>query len=168
MTTPAPQIPTSTGPILNHTMMRIRDPAKSRHFYETILGMTHITQFDFEAGKFSLHFFAFNVPEEIKSAEKGVRDAYAFSVPGVLELTHNWGTESDPNFSGYSSGNSDPGRGYGHIGISVDDVESFCAKLEADGVTFKKKLTDGSMKHIAFVLDPDGYWVEILPKGLKI
>ena len=34
---------------------------------------------------------------------------------GVLELTHNHGTESDPNFKGYASGNADPGRGFGHI-----------------------------------------------------
>lgn len=27
--------------------------------------------------------------------------------------THNWGTESDPEFKGYSNGNADPGRGYG-------------------------------------------------------
>lgn len=34
---------------------------------------------------------------------------------GVLELTHNHGTETDPEFKGYASGNSDPGRGFGHI-----------------------------------------------------
>lgn len=34
---------------------------------------------------------------------------------GVLELTHNHGTETDPDFKGYASGNSDPGRGFGHI-----------------------------------------------------
>jgi lactoylglutathione lyase len=44
----------------------------------------------------------------------------------------------------------------------VDDVDSFCDKLIADGVRFQKKPTDGMMRSIAFVLDPDNYWVEIL------
>jgi lactoylglutathione lyase len=75
---------------------------------------------------------------------------------GVLELTHNHGTENDPNFQGYASGNNEPGKGYGHIAISVADIESACARFEELGVTFKKKLTDGKMKEIAFILDPDG------------
>ena len=75
---------------------------------------------------------------------------------GVLELTHNHGTESDPNFKGYVSGNSDPGRGFGHIAVSVPDIEKACARLEGMGVPFKKRLTDGTMRNIAFALDPDG------------
>ncbi len=39
------------------------------------------------------------------------------SIPGILELTHNHGTESDPDFA-YHNGNTDP-RGFGHICISV-------------------------------------------------
>lgn len=39
-----------------------------------------------------------------------------FSRPACLELTHNYGTESDPTFTGYCNGNTDPGRGFGHIG----------------------------------------------------
>lgn len=75
---------------------------------------------------------------------------------GMLELTHNHGTESDPNFKGYANGNTDPGRGYGHIAISVDDVGKACARLESLGVPFKKKPDEGKMKGIAFALDPDG------------
>jgi lactoylglutathione lyase len=41
---------------------------------------------------------------------------WMFSRPACLELTHNHGTESDPNFAGYCNGNADPGRGFGHIG----------------------------------------------------
>ena len=75
---------------------------------------------------------------------------------GILELTHNHGTENDANFQGYASGNQDPGRGFGHIAISVDDIEKACARFESLGVRFQKKLTDGKMKNIAFILDPDG------------
>ena len=80
---------------------------------------------------------------------------------GVLELTHNHGTENDPSFQGYSSGNTDPGRGFGHIAISTANVEKACARFEELGVPFKKKLTDGKMRHIAFILDPDGYATEL-------
>ncbi|KAJ1556754.1 Lactoylglutathione lyase [Cladochytrium tenue] len=153
------------APIFNHTMVRVRDPAASRHFYERVLGMRHICQLDFPGGKFSLHFLAFDVPDDVLAADFEKRRAYAFSRQGVLELTHNWGTETDPAFAGYSNGNSDPGRGYGHIGVCVDDVHEYCTYLEACGVAFKKKLHEGSMKNIAFALDPDGYWIEILPKG---
>jgi len=73
-----------------------------------------------------------------------------------LELTHNHGTESDPDFKGYASGNAEPGRGFGHIAITVDDVDNACTRFEQLGVPFQKKLTDGKMKHVAFILDPDG------------
>jgi lactoylglutathione lyase len=82
--------------------------------------------------------------------------------PGVLELTHNHGTESDSNFQGYASGNAEPGKGFGHIAITVDDVEKACERFEKLGVSFKKRLTDGKMKDIAFILDPDGYVLKIL------
>jgi lactoylglutathione lyase len=29
-------------------------------------------------------------------------------------------------------------------------------------VDFQKRLTDGRMKSLAFIKDPDGYWVEII------
>jgi lactoylglutathione lyase len=80
--------------------------------------------------------------------------------PGVLELTHNPGTETLDK-TPYHSGNSEP-RGFGHIAITVDDVEAACARFERLGVPFQKRLTDGAMKNIAFILDPDGYWIEVV------
>ena len=78
-----------------------------------------------------------------------------------MELTHNYGTEDDPNFA-VVNGNTEPYRGFGHIAISVDNIEAACKRLEDEGYEFQKKLTEGRMRHIAFVKDPDGYWVEIL------
>jgi len=78
----------------------------------------------------------------------------------MLELTHNWGTENDDNFS-YHDGNTEP-RGFGHIGITVPDVYEASKRFEQLGIEFVKKPDDGKMKGLAFIKDPDGYWIEIL------
>ena len=67
----------------------------------------------------------------------------------VLGLTHNHGTESDPDVKGY---NTPAGRGLAHISVSVDDIVSACDRFEKLGVPFKKRLTDGRVKDIAFLL----------------
>ncbi|KAF9965489.1 Lactoylglutathione lyase [Mortierella alpina] len=153
----------------NHTMIRVKDPKVSLEFYEEILGMKLISTMENEGGKFTLYFLAYvNADDraslEAKSDEQ--RRAYAFNRPGVLELTHNWGTENDADFK-YASGNSDPGRGFGHTAIIVDNIEEACKRFESfgDKVKWVKKLQDGKMKNIAFIADPDGYWVEILNRA---
>ncbi|KAF8893601.1 glyoxalase I [Infundibulicybe gibba] len=144
----------------NHTMIRVKDAKASLHFYTEV---TIEKKFD----DFTLYFLAFShAGDEKMTAEE--KEKARFAREGVLELTHNHGTESDPNFQGYASGNSEPGRGFGHIAITVDDIEKACARFEKLGVPFKKRLTDGKMKNIAFILDPDGYWVEIVPGFLKL
>jgi len=50
----------------------------------------------------------------------------------------------------------------------VPDVEAACARFERLGVPFQKRLTDGRMKDIAFIKDPDGYWVEILQPTARV
>lgn len=78
---------------------------------------------------------------------------------GLLELTWNYGTENDAGFK-YHNGNDEP-QGFGHICITVDDVEAACQRFEGKNVNWKKRMTDGRMKNIAFVLDPDNYWIEV-------
>ncbi|CAM0141191.1 Lactoylglutathione lyase [Umbelopsis sp. WA50703] len=145
--------------VFNHTMIRVKDPQASLKFYQNVLGMKLITKSVNEAGNFTLYFLAYvdKVPESEEEKKK-----LAFSIPGVLELTHNHGTESDPQFQGYASGNKEPGKGFGHICVSVDDIEKACERFEQEGVTFVKRLKDGKMHNIAFIADPDGYWVEIV------
>ena len=68
-----------------------------------------------------------------------------------IELTHNWDYE-DLN----------KGRNFGHLAFSVPDIYAACKKFEENGVEFVKKPDDGSMKGLAFIKDPDGYWIEIV------
>ena len=37
-------------------------------------------------------------------------------------------------------------RGFGHIGFLCDDLESACSYLEENGVIFKKKPMEGTMR----------------------
>lgn len=152
--------------IFNQTMLRIKDPEKSLDFYTRILGMTILKKLDFPDYEFSLFFLSYLRPEDDPVPEnKQDRFAYALNQKAVLELTHNWGTEGDEGFS-HHDGNSDP-RGFGHIGITVPDVYEACERFDSLGVEFQKKPDDGNMKGLAFIKDPDGYWIEILSsKGL--
>ncbi|VDM39797.1 unnamed protein product [Toxocara canis] len=131
------------------TMLRIKDPRKS---------LPLLKQMDFPEAKFSLYFVGYKPASEIPSDERE-RQHYALSTPSTIELTHNWGTENDPNFN-YHNGNKDP-RGFGHIGVAVQDVYAASARFEKMGVQFVKKPDDGRMKGLAFIQDPDGYWIEI-------
>ncbi|CAK1549325.1 unnamed protein product [Leptosia nina] len=150
--------------MFQQTMYRIKDPRKSIPFYTGVLGMTLLKQVHFAEMKFSLFFMGYENPSDVPKDE-AQRTAWAMSRKAILELTHNWGTESDE--SSYHNGNSDP-RGYGHIGILVPDVDAACARFEEQGVKFIKKPQDGKMKGLAFIQDPDGYWIEIFnPKTLK-
>jgi len=140
--------------LFNHTMLRVKDPKESVKFYE-FLGMKQILKLDFPENKFSLFFLAYD------DSDSASTDLHWSDRQGVLELTHNYGTENDQDFK-VANGNSDLGRGFGHICVSVDNIQAACKRLEDAGHKFQKKLSDGRMKHIAFVLDPDGYWVEII------
>lgn len=150
--------------VFNHTMLRIRDPKISLDFYTRILGMKLLRMLDFAEWRFSLYFLAY-VPEGQVIPEGNEANAkYTFGREAVLELTHNWGTEEDLK-NPYHNGNSDP-RGFGHICITVPDIHEACARFEKLGVNFQKKLGQGGMKNIAFIKDPDEYWIEIVQAGL--
>jgi lactoylglutathione lyase len=148
----------------NHTMIRVKDPKVSLQFYTEIIGMDLLSEKKFDS--FTLYFLAFDHSDGKLTGE--AKEASRFTREGILELTHNHGTESDPDFKGYASGNAEPGRGFGHIAITVDNIENACARFENLGVAFRKKPSEGAMRHIAFILDPDGYWIEILPRNFSV
>src|SRR5277367_2850214 len=145
-------------------------------FYKEVIGMVLVRKSEHAAGKFTNFFMALparekSLPTEAEAeVQKGGVNPMS-DHQGLLELCWNWGTESDPEFKGYVSGNDEP-KGFGHIAISVDDVQTACDRFEEMKVTFKKKPSEGSMKNLAFLLDPDGthplkitnvgYWIEVV------
>lgn len=155
---------------LNHTMIRVKDPKKSLDFYLNTLGMKLFRKHDFEAAKFSLYFLGYDHDGAFAAGELE-RDVQSHK-QGVIELTHNWGTEDDDSFEGYHNGNTtDNGalQGYGHTCVSCKDPAAFCKEIEkeqGDQSTFSVKWNQGRMKNLAFIKDPDGYSVEIIPSDM--
>ena len=150
------------GYVFNHMMLRIKDPKRSLEFYSKVMGMRLVRKIDFPAMKFSLYFLGNLSDDEVNNVPKETheRTAWTFKQKTMLELTHNWGSENDANLK-HHDGNSEP-KGFGHIAFSVPDVYEACKRFEKYGVEFVKKPDDGSMKGLAFIKDPDGYWIEIL------
>ena len=122
-----------------HTMLRVGNLERALAFYTEVLGMRQLRRADYPDGRFTLAFVGYG--DESESA--------------VLELTHNWDTES-----------YDIGTAYGHIAIEVDDAYKACEEIKRRGGVVAREA--GPMKHgttvIAFVQDPDGYKVELIQK----
>lgn len=142
--------------LLNHTMLRVKDPAASVKFYE-FLGMSLLRKLEFPENKFDLYFMAYT------GANSASKDKHWTNREALVELTHNYGTEKDDNYQ-IHNGNKEP-KGFGHLCISVDNIQAACKRIEDEGYKFQKKLSDGRMRSIAFALDPDGYWVEIIARN---
>ncbi|HEY8607947.1 MAG TPA: lactoylglutathione lyase [Noviherbaspirillum sp.] len=148
------------GFVFNHTMLRVKDPAASLDFYSRVLGMRLLRKLDFPEMKFSLYFLAHLDAGSAVPEAPAERNKWVFSQRGVLELTHNWGTEDDPAFR-YHDGNAQP-QGFGHICISVPDLDAAIRWFDDNRVTYVKRPEQGKMRDVAFIKDVDGYWIEIV------
>jgi lactoylglutathione lyase len=156
----------TSGFVFNHSMLRVKDPAAALAFYTRLLGLRVLRKLDFPEMKFSLYFLAHPSSPDAVPEDPGERTAWTFSQRAVLELTHNWGTESDPDFK-YHDGNAKP-QGFGHICFAVPDLDAAIAWFDQNQVSYVKRPDQGKMKDVAFIKDPDGYWIEIIePKRLK-
>jgi len=72
-----------------------------------------------------------------------------------LELTYNFGVES-----------YELGTGYGHIAITVDDLDGTLERLGGQGIEPEKptySVREGGSR-LCFVRDPDGYRVELIER----
>jgi lactoylglutathione lyase len=119
-----------------HTCYRITEPERSIAFYEA-LGLEK--------------------RRELPIREEAVN--YFLGVPGTdgpeLELTYNFETPD---------GGYDVGTGYGHIALTVDDLDATLVALGEEGIEPERPpytVRDGGSR-ICFVRDPDGYRVELI------
>ena len=71
--------------VMNQTMLRIKDPARSVPFYQDVLGMTLLERFDFPDMEFSLYFMGY--PSEAIPEDRTERARWIFDQPALLE-TH--------------------------------------------------------------------------------
>jgi len=149
----------SAGYQFNHTMVRVKDLQASIDFYTQVLGFVPVVEHVNNEAAFTIVYLIRAALADIPEDDQA-RQEWVLRQTGVLELTYNHGTEQQPDFH-YHNGNDQP-QGYGHICISVPDVRAACQRFEELQVPFQKRLSDGRMKHIAFIKDPDGYWIEIL------
>lgn len=122
-----------------HTMIRVVDLQRSIDFYTQVLGMRVLRKTDYPDGRFTNTFVGYD--DEAKAA--------------VLELTHNWDTQS------YDMGNA-----FGHIALEVEDAYKACDDVRKRGGKVTRE--PGPMKHgttvIAFIEDPDGYKIEFVQR----
>ncbi|KAI8514850.1 Lactoylglutathione lyase [Branchiostoma belcheri] len=141
--------------IFQQTMFRVKDPKKSLDFYTRVLGMRLLKKLDFPSMKFSLFFMGFEKAEDIPS-DPAECTGWTFSRKATLELTQATTMETNPLKDLV-----------GHIGLAVPDVYKACERFKELGVPFVKEPDAGKMKGLAFIQDPDGYWIEILsPKPM--
>jgi lactoylglutathione lyase len=107
---------------MNHTMIRVKDAEKSLAFYQDVMGMKLLRTVEAKPAGFNLYFLGY---EKSDSSTQGYE--------GLLELTWNYGTEKDADFK-YHNGNDEP-QGFGHICVSVDDIQAACDRFEEKSVS---------------------------------
>ncbi|TCM84547.1 VOC family protein [Rhodovulum steppense] len=122
-----------------HSMIRVLDEARSVAFYEKAFGLTVADRLDFP--EFTLIYMS--------NSETGFE----------VELTVNKG-RTEP----YALGD-----GYGHLAVSVADLDAEHARFEAEGLAPRKLVAFAPAGEVIarffFVADPDGYQIEVLERG---
>ncbi|SUE43240.1 VOC family protein [Roseomonas gilardii] len=122
-----------------HSMIRVRDEARALDFYRRAFGLEVAERLAFDG--FTLIYLS-NPESEFE-----------------LELTVN-------------DGRAEPyqlGDGYGHLAVSVEDLEAEHARFEREGLSplpLKELKHEGRpLARFFFVQDPDGYRIEVLQRG---
>jgi lactoylglutathione lyase len=122
-----------------HSMIRVLDERKALDFYQRAFGLDPAERFDFD--DFALIYLRHPTS------------------PFEVELTVNF-NRKDP----YGLGD-----GYGHLAVTVDDLEAEHARLEQEGLApgplrdFKHR--GSTLARFFFIADPDGYKIEVIQKG---
>lgn len=121
-----------------HSMIRVLEEERSVSFYTQAFGLEIADRLDFET--FTLIYLS-NAESEFE-----------------LELTVNKGREEA----------YDLGNGYGHLAVSVSDLDSEHQRLTDLGMNPGKIVEfnrDGALlARFFFITDPDGYKIEVLQR----
>ena len=122
-------------------MLRVGNLQRSIDFYIQVLGMQLLRRSENPEYQYSLAFLGF------EGGNPGQAE---------IELTYNWGVE-----------NYEMGTAYGHIALGVPDAYAACEKIKAAGgkVTREAGPVKGGTTVIAFVVDPDGYKIELIQRA---
>lgn len=122
-----------------HSMIRVLDEQRSVDFYRRAFELEVADRLDFP--EFTLVYLS-NATTEFE-----------------LELTVNKG-RTEPY---------DLGDGYGHLAVSVADLDAEHARFEAEGLAPRKlvEFAPGGtlVGRFFFVADPDGYQIEVLERS---
>ncbi len=121
-------------------MLRVGDLQRAIDFYTKVLGMQLLRRSENPEYQYSLAFVGY----EGNPAQ------------AEIELTYNWGT------SHYEMGTA-----YGHIALAVPDAAAACDRIRVAGgqVTREAGPVLGGSTVIAFVVDPDGYKIELIERA---
>ncbi|KAI5920395.1 lactoylglutathione lyase [Camillea tinctor] len=186
----------TAGYRMNHLMLRIRDPKPSLDFYVGLMGMRTVFTANTGPFTIYYLGYP-QTEEHRADPESFSRDVRAHSTLtrtlGLLELCHYHGSELQPA-TYHATGNDPPHLGFNHIGFTVPDVKAAVKRLGEAGVSVikdvgggpvdgipitawekEKGIAHGELSHhfenifrqIAFVKDPDGYLIEIVPNDLE-
>ncbi|KAK7206470.1 Glyoxalase/Bleomycin resistance protein/Dihydroxybiphenyl dioxygenase [Myxozyma melibiosi] len=180
---------------LNHFMMRIRDPKISLPFYTEAMGMRILFTMNTGPFTIYYLGYP-QTDEHRADLTKFALDTLPVMqhTLGLLELYHVHGSEKQE--PGYINTGNDPlrgGVGFSHLGFTVPDVPAAVERLTKMGATVFKPLGVSNrdtiplseweaergvgegvinenyhkiFKQIAFLQDPDGYIVELVPQDL--
>lgn len=122
-----------------HSMIRVLDEDRSLDFYRRAFGLDIADRLDFS--DFTLVYLS-NPETDFE-----------------VELTVNKG-RTEPY---------ELGDGYGHLAVSVEDLDAEHARFEAEGLSPRKLVEfapDGKLVgRFFFVADPDGYQIEVLERS---
>jgi lactoylglutathione lyase len=120
-------------------MIRVLDEDRSVAFYSAAFGLSVADRLDFP--DFTLVYMS--------NSETGFE----------VELTINKGRTEPYNL----------GDGYGHLAVSVADLDAEHARFEAEGLNPRKLVEFAPAGELVgrffFVADPDGYQIEVLERS---
>lgn len=119
-----------------HFCINVKDIEKSIHFYRDILGLRLARRREVPENNAEIVFMLG------EGSDVGI------------ELTH-WRDKKDYTAGDYLD----------HIALGVEDVEALVEELRKKGVEIAMEpfSLKGSKHKIAFITDPDGIWIELVP-----